>query len=314
MEIGNDFRIIPNYENYAVNKIGVVVSVIRNKTLKQCMLNGYMIVNTFRGSLTETLPVHRAVALAWVNNPDPKNYTVVNHIDGNCLNNAHTNLEWTDHSGNNMHAIENDLRVDNIECKVRDFLTKEVIHFKSIAQAAKFVGLRKDSSIKCLQPKMFGKLINGRYEFKFEDDQSEWFYENRPNVIKPLRFMVIVSDKNNNLEEFYSSSALMKKYGLYNGPYGKSMQGLARWASELYTDKEFVLMDSYLHSRFRVYRQTKSSVKIVIVAKHNNSTQVFDSLTKCAKHFNVDRSTIFSRLNTEKQLDGWTFTDSLSTQ
>lgn len=87
MDEYGDYRRIPGYENYAVDRNGSIISIERMKQLGQWLLNGYRIVDTFRGSKTETLPVHRAVALAWVENPDPERKTCVNHKDGNPLNN-----------------------------------------------------------------------------------------------------------------------------------------------------------------------------------------------------------------------------------
>lgn len=52
--------------------------------------------------------VHRAVAKAFIPNPDSK--PVVNHIDGDKLNNNVCNLEWVTHSENHIHAYTSGLR------------------------------------------------------------------------------------------------------------------------------------------------------------------------------------------------------------
>lgn len=52
--------------------------------------------------------VSRVVALAFCNKPDGCN--VVNHIDGNKLNNHASNLEWTTVQGNTKHSYANGLQ------------------------------------------------------------------------------------------------------------------------------------------------------------------------------------------------------------
>lgn len=51
--------------------------------------------------------VHRAVAKAFIPNPDSK--PMVNHIDGNKLNNNACNLEWVTCSENHRHAFKTGL-------------------------------------------------------------------------------------------------------------------------------------------------------------------------------------------------------------
>ena len=48
----------------------------------------------------KTVSVHRLVAMAFVNNPNPDKYKEVNHIDENKLNNNADNLEWCTRSYN----------------------------------------------------------------------------------------------------------------------------------------------------------------------------------------------------------------------
>lgn len=48
--------------------------------------------------------IHRLVAEYFVENPNPKRFNIVNHMDGNKKNNLYTNLEWCDQLHNARHA------------------------------------------------------------------------------------------------------------------------------------------------------------------------------------------------------------------
>lgn len=63
------------------------------------MGSGYPSVSLGRRS---TVFVHRIVAAAFI--PNPLNLPHVNHLDGNKLNPAADNLEWTTHKENMRHA------------------------------------------------------------------------------------------------------------------------------------------------------------------------------------------------------------------
>jgi hypothetical protein len=303
-----EFRIIPGYNGYSVTRDGTVKSFERDLILRQYTLDGYQIVDTFRGSLTETLPVHRAVALAWVQNTGTGRFNLVNHIDGIRQNNWFENLEWTDYSGNNYHAVNTGLRSDNINCRVRDFLTKQVYDFNSMAQAAEFMGLPKDAPLIRLQPKKFGTLVNDRFEFRFDNDPTPWFYESREERVPPSRYMITAKDSDGQVTETYSTKVLLKQYQLY-GSESRAIPELVAHASQIHKDKVFEVRDSYKEENFRVTRNTEKSVVISIRAESGNNYKDFGSLSKCAADFNVDRSSISSRLNNGKTLDGWTFSE-----
>jgi hypothetical protein len=50
--------------------------------------------------------VHRLVALHFIPNNDPLHKTIVNHIDGNKLNNNVSNLEWVTPRENNIYYYQ----------------------------------------------------------------------------------------------------------------------------------------------------------------------------------------------------------------
>lgn len=66
--------------------------------------------------------VHILVAKAFIDNPN--NYNVINHIDGNSLNNYVSNLEWCTPKQNAQHAIENKLK----KCATNREDLKEIIY------------------------------------------------------------------------------------------------------------------------------------------------------------------------------------------
>src|SRR5687767_4498988 len=71
------------------------VSIFYDPNEKLCFRNNL-------NSITKRFLVHRLVADAFI--PNPNNYPIINHIDGNPQNNYVSNLEWCDYSHNLKHA------------------------------------------------------------------------------------------------------------------------------------------------------------------------------------------------------------------
>lgn len=65
---------------------------------------GYDFVQLYKNEVSKNLTIHRLVALTFLENP--KNFEVVNHIDGNKLNNRVDNLEWCTDAYNHKHAMD----------------------------------------------------------------------------------------------------------------------------------------------------------------------------------------------------------------
>jgi len=87
---------------YLINRDGTLYSLHRDRPLNPPPNhNGYRRAILCNDGQRMAVSVHRLVAGAFVHNPDPID-CVVNHIDGNKLNNAAENLEWI-HQVDNMH-------------------------------------------------------------------------------------------------------------------------------------------------------------------------------------------------------------------
>ncbi len=68
-------------------------------------------------------PLHRLVAEHFV--PNPRGLSQVNHIDGNRLNNAASNLEWCSPSANVRHAYSTGLKTNVGEVNPISILTED---------------------------------------------------------------------------------------------------------------------------------------------------------------------------------------------
>lgn len=99
----NQFKAIPGYEgNYTISRHGFIKNKMGKPVHAWKSKLGYMRINlSLRGKKRQYF-VHRLVALAYI--PNPANYPVVNHIDGDKLNNHTENLEWCTHLYNTHHA------------------------------------------------------------------------------------------------------------------------------------------------------------------------------------------------------------------
>ena len=87
---------LPDYPNYLIYDDGHVYSKTRSRSkgrfLIQSLSGTYKTVALYNDGKRRTMLVHRLVAAAFL--PNPNNYPVVHHKDGDRTNNHVSNLEW----------------------------------------------------------------------------------------------------------------------------------------------------------------------------------------------------------------------------
>jgi hypothetical protein len=134
---GNDYG-----DYYLISNTGEIKGVKTNKIRRKNILHtGYYFVSGSLGSRENkiTFKIHKAVAETFIDNPNK--LPMVNHKDGNKLNNHVENLEWCDNITNINHAYDNDLCSSNK--KIICLNTKHV--FRSIRHACSWCGLSENS-------------------------------------------------------------------------------------------------------------------------------------------------------------------------
>lgn len=176
---------VAGYEGlYEVSNTGKIKSVKAQKLMKQHQNRGYLISHICKKGKHFNLKIHRAVAEAFIPNPEGKRE--VNHIDGNKMNNHSSNLEWVTPSENIRHARENGLswlgKNNPVTSKAVDMFTKDgeyIKTFPSFMEANRETGVSRANIQGCCVGR-YGCKTAGGFKWKYHDECIE---NNRREVV-----------------------------------------------------------------------------------------------------------------------------------
>jgi len=93
------------HTNYSINKDGLVKNINTEKILKPYLANGYLKVDLYFDTKRSKMYIHTLLGIAF----KLDSYfagAVINHKDGNRLNNDLDNIEWCTYSQNSKHAYD----------------------------------------------------------------------------------------------------------------------------------------------------------------------------------------------------------------
>lgn len=94
-----------------MSEFGTIRNIKRGSVVKSHIdAHGYMscTLRHIGEKKSHTIKIHRVIALAFI--PNPNNYPIINHKDGNKLNNSIENLEWCTYQHNIQHSFDNGLQ------------------------------------------------------------------------------------------------------------------------------------------------------------------------------------------------------------
>ena len=174
---------------YQISNFGRVKSLGHNDRLnrrfKEIVLKqainagGYRCVRIYKDGLNYTKKIHRLVSEAFI--PTVPGKTIINHKDGNKLNNSIENLEWCTYGENMSHAIRTGLNSTRSAVAVRAETGKKPIEqcdsrgnrlnkFSSAADASRETGINRGNISSCCNGK---KEMAGDFVWKFATYRGE---------------------------------------------------------------------------------------------------------------------------------------------
>ena len=179
-----EFKMIPGFSNYMVNKEGVVYSKVFRKILNQVISrDGYSVVSLRNDDkVKKTKKVHHLVLMTFKpddyklittdfknnHNADGKVYST-NHIDGVKTNNRLDNLEVITHKDNVRHAMDTGLVSITKPVKVKFHDTDEIKHYPSMIAASRALGMYDDGVLQ--------RLENPNYKWILWSDNTQIILE-----------------------------------------------------------------------------------------------------------------------------------------
>lgn len=149
----SDDGLVRSVDRTIIDKNGVAFRK-RGKIMKQSIGrvrgdDGYFVVNLHNHGKSYVIPVHRLVAMAFLENP--QQLPTVNHIDGNKRNNSVENLEWASFSENNSHALIHHLREPKRNDVVQKDMNGEIVEtYRSVTDAARQTGISRGMISHCI--------------------------------------------------------------------------------------------------------------------------------------------------------------------
>ncbi len=246
--------------------------------------------------IKKTRFIHRIVAKYFAPNPQKK--IMVNHKDGNKLNNNYKNLEWCTNKENIIHAINLGLfkKVKKVVHYDNDLNIIKI--YNSTEQAAKELKICLTSVYKCCKEKIItcGKE---KYRFKFLDNTDDLKNKRVTNVViskfnKNAKKVIHYDDDLNIIKIYYSAGQAAQELNLDLSSICKCCRGKNKTCGNKkfkYLDDEDDLENKKV-TGVTILKYRKNVKKVIQYDDELNIIKIYNLAKQAAKELNLNVSSI----------------------
>jgi uncharacterized protein involved in tolerance to divalent cations len=233
------------FEKYTVSRDGKIWSLLSKKYLK-FMVNTYYYVTFRTNGKRRNYAVHRIVAEAYVPNPD--NYKIVNHKDGNKKNNNVENLEWCTQEENCKHAYSSGIRKSQAKFIIQYENSNKLNEFSSVNEASLATSIPASTISNICRGK---KIPSCKFNFVYKDDLPN--KTRKVNKINPKTQKIVCTFDDVNEAAENIDMPLNYIFKCCNNPYNVFKGYLWQYTAEKEDEiLEMCKFDEKIHGRINI--------------------------------------------------------------
>lgn len=259
-----------------------------------------------------TYPIHRLVATAFIPNDDYVKYCIIDHINGNTIDNRVSNLKWTSPESNTAKTrmlIGNKLE-DNYTARNID--TKQILNFVSKTD----MRIHFNCSPNLFHHETFEKgkvfiLNKGRWEIQSITKFDGWAYEHKyPSgsmVNKPQSYKFWSKNLNSGDINFHDNVTGFCKMLDDTMKLPGVLQRVKNERFRKYPIGDYVIKfnkeDPWPDELPDFDRECKTMIRrreMVVVSTDNKERYEFASMKDMCKHFNIDHKAVRAYIKEDK--------------
>lgn len=308
---------IPGFKLYEITRSGKVRNIATGKIhVGNLCGSGYWNHHLVRDNGKQlVIGLHRLIAFTFIPNDDPEKI-VVNHIDGNKLNNEPENLEWLTILENIIHAGKSGLSPKCLGITLHDPKTGKVIKFDTILAASEFVGISKDSMRKRYW-KYNGMVFPEGYQYQKGDYNGEWEIPNDiegqmkeiDSRLKSSKIIEVKDLSTGEVLEYKTMTEAAKTYDINLSTLSVKMRDYECPVFPPHHQFKFLSQEEWRvpSTLAEEFKRSLGSITIVVENVETGEKQKFLDQKELLKEFNISKTSLYMRFKNgrNKSVDGY---------